>query len=57
MKKVLMIEVSPRGEGSASRAFANTLTRRLTHLYPSANPASGRDHPSCYFDEGLCRGD
>lgn len=37
MKRVLMIEVSPRGEGSASRAVADTLAARLTHLYPSAN--------------------
>ncbi len=36
MKKILMIEVSPRGNGSASRAVADTLAARLTRLYPSA---------------------
>ena len=37
MKKILMIEVSPRGNDSASRAVADALAARLTHLYPSAN--------------------
>jgi len=36
MKKILMIEVSPRGKDSASRAVADTLAARLTRLYPSA---------------------
>jgi FMN-dependent NADH-azoreductase len=37
MKKILMIEVSPRGKDSASRAVvADTLAARLTGLYPSA---------------------
>ena len=36
MKKILMIEVSPRGNDSASRAVADTLAARLTRLYPSA---------------------
>jgi FMN-dependent NADH-azoreductase len=36
MKKILMIEVSPRGNHSASRAVADTLAARLIRLYPSA---------------------
>jgi FMN-dependent NADH-azoreductase len=36
MKKILMIEVSPRGKDSASRAVADTLAARLASLYPSA---------------------
>ena len=36
MKKILMIEVSPRGKDSASRSVADTLAARLTGLYPSA---------------------
>ena len=36
MKQILMIEVSPRGRGSASRAVADTLAARLTDLHPSA---------------------
>jgi FMN-dependent NADH-azoreductase len=36
LKKILMIEVSPRGNDSASRAVADTLAARLTRLYPSA---------------------
>lgn len=36
MKKILMIDVSPRGENSASRTVADTLAARLTALYPSA---------------------
>jgi FMN-dependent NADH-azoreductase len=36
MKKILMIEASPRGRDSASRAVADTLAARLTDLYPSA---------------------
>lgn len=36
MKQILMIEVSPRGKDSASRAVADTLAVRLTSLYPSA---------------------
>ncbi len=36
MKKILMIEVSPRGKDSASRSVADTLAVRLTGLYPSA---------------------
>ena len=36
MKKVLMIEVSPRGKDSASRVVADSLAARLIHLYPFA---------------------
>lgn len=36
MKQILMIEVSPRGKGSASRSVADTLAARLTSFYPSA---------------------
>ncbi|GLR68303.1 FMN-dependent NADH-azoreductase [Acidocella aquatica] len=36
MKQILMIDVSPRGKDSASRAVAETLVARLTVLYPSA---------------------
>lgn len=36
MKKILMIEVSPRGKDSASRSVADSLASRLTDLYPSA---------------------
>ena len=36
MKNILLIEVSPREEGSASRSVANTLTSRLRDLYPEA---------------------
>ena len=36
MKKILMIEVSPRGKNSASRSVADTLAARLTGIYPSA---------------------
>lgn len=36
MKQILMIEVSPRGRDSASRAVADTLAARLVDLYPSA---------------------
>jgi len=36
MEQILMIEVSPRGKGSASRSVADTLAARLTDLYPSA---------------------
>jgi len=36
MKQILMIEVSPRGKDSASRAVADTLAARFTDLYPSA---------------------
>lgn len=36
MKQVLMIDVSPRGKDSASRAVADTLAARLACLYPSA---------------------
>ncbi|TXH80434.1 MAG: FMN-dependent NADH-azoreductase [Rhizobium sp.] len=36
MKRILMIEVSPRGNGSASRAIADTLAARLSTLYPFA---------------------
>ena len=36
MKQILMIEVSPRGEDSASRAVADALAARLSRLYPSA---------------------
>lgn len=36
MKKILMIEASPRGKDSASRIVADTLAARLTRLYPSA---------------------
>jgi FMN-dependent NADH-azoreductase len=36
MKQILMIEVSPRGTGSASRAVADTLAARLVVRYPSA---------------------
>lgn len=36
MKQILMIEASPRGEDSASRAVADRLARRLAGLYPAA---------------------
>lgn len=36
MQQILMIEISPRGQDSASRAVADTLTARLRSLYPSA---------------------
>lgn len=36
MKQILMIEVSPRGKDSASRAVADTLAARFIDLYPSA---------------------
>ncbi|NEI73932.1 FMN-dependent NADH-azoreductase [Rhizobium lusitanum] len=36
MKRILMIEVSPRGGESASRAVADTLAARLAALHPSA---------------------
>ncbi len=37
MKRILMIEVSPRRKESASRSVADTLVARLSELYPSAN--------------------
>lgn len=36
MKQILMIEISPRAQDSASRAVADTLAARLCSLYPSA---------------------
>lgn len=36
MRQILMIDVSPRGRASASRAVADTLAARLAGLYPSA---------------------
>ena len=36
MKNILMIEASPRGKDSASRAVSDTLTERLAGLYPGA---------------------
>lgn len=36
MKKILMIDVSPRGANSASRTVADTLAARLAKLYPSS---------------------
>lgn len=36
MQQILMIDVSPRGTESASRAVADTLAARLVSLYPSA---------------------
>ncbi|GAA4482194.1 FMN-dependent NADH-azoreductase [Gluconacetobacter asukensis] len=36
MKQILMIEISPRGQDSASRAVAEALGTRLGALYPSA---------------------
>ena len=36
MKNILMIEVSPRGKDSASRAVSNQLAERLADLYPGA---------------------
>jgi len=36
MKQILMIEISPRGRDSASRAVADRLAARLGDLYPSA---------------------
>ena len=36
MDQILVIEVSPRGKDSASRAVSDTLAARLTDLYPSA---------------------
>jgi FMN-dependent NADH-azoreductase len=37
MNQILMIEVSPRGEDSASRAVTETLAARLLALHPEAN--------------------
>ena len=36
MKNILMIEVSPRGKDSASRAVSDTLAERLACFYPGA---------------------
>lgn len=36
MRNILMIEVSPRGKDSASRAVSNKLAERLADLYPGA---------------------
>jgi len=36
MKNILMIEASPRGKDSASRAVSDTLAKRLDGLYPGA---------------------
>lgn len=36
MKNILMIEVSPRGKDSASRAVSDTLAERLAGFYPGA---------------------
>jgi FMN-dependent NADH-azoreductase len=36
MKKILMIEVSPRGKDSVSRSVADRLVARLSALYPTA---------------------
>jgi len=36
MKQILIIEASPRGENSASRAVSDTLAARLGDLHPSA---------------------
>jgi FMN-dependent NADH-azoreductase len=36
MKKILMIEVSPRGKDSVSRSVADRLVARLSTLYPTA---------------------
>lgn len=36
MKNILMIEVSPRGKDSASRAVSDTLAERLAGLHPGA---------------------
>jgi FMN-dependent NADH-azoreductase len=36
VKQILIIEVSPRGTASASRAVADTLAARLVARYPSA---------------------
>ncbi|MFG1433290.1 FMN-dependent NADH-azoreductase [Xanthobacter sp. V2C-8] len=36
MKQILMLEISPRGQDSASRTVAETLATRLADLYPSA---------------------
>lgn len=36
MNQILMIKVSPRGKDSASRSVTNTLTARLSKLYPLA---------------------
>ena len=36
MTQILMIEASPRGTDSASRAVADTLARRLAGSYPAA---------------------
>lgn len=36
MKTILLIEASPRGNGSASRSVADTLVARLADRYPSA---------------------
>ncbi len=36
MKQILMIEVSPRGKDSASRAVTETLAARLLALHPEA---------------------
>jgi hypothetical protein len=42
MKQILMIEVSPRGKDSASRAVADTLAARLIDLrsYAATGPPS-----------------
>lgn len=36
MKQILMLEISPRGQESASRTVAEMLATRLADLYPSA---------------------
>lgn len=33
MKRILMIEISPRGQDSASRAVSDTLAARLVSLF------------------------
>src|SRR5580692_1058612 len=50
MKQILMIEVSPRGKNSASRAVSDTLAARLVAEHPEAVlvrrdlPAEGLPH-------------
>jgi FMN-dependent NADH-azoreductase len=46
MKRILIIESSPRGTESASRHLANTLRQRLKSLYPDASFVE-RDLAAC----------
>lgn len=57
MKRILLIDVSPRGKDSASRSVASTLAARLSDLYPLAE-ITHRDlaaaHPP-HLDESTLR--